>query len=123
MLTLQFIPHQDIQHLDIQKRMQKILEPIKNNQIVVLEGKLEANEEAELIQETMREIDEKFKGIEFSYIHPHPDHEVLIEKIRSTLLHLLLGDREGFTVIGPNHLIKEIKKAPHKIQLFTEKRK
>lgn len=103
--------------------MQRILEPVKNNQIVVLEGKLEPKEEAELIQETMREIDECFKGIEFSYIDPHPDHDVLIEKIRNTLLHLLLGNREGFTVIGPNHLIKEIKKNPHKIQLITEKTK
>ena len=32
----------------------------------------------------------------------------------------LLGDRKGFTVIGPATIVKQIKKDPDKIELFTK---
>ncbi len=121
MLTLQFLPYQEIESLPLLERIQKILEPVKHDRIILLEGKLQPEEEAQLIQQTMEAIAGRFKGIEFSYLNPHPDHEVLFQKIRDTLVHLLLGTREGFTVIGPAKLIQKIKKDPHQIQLATRK--
>ena len=32
---------------------------------------------------------------------------------------MLLGDREGITIIGPASVVKEIRRDPNKIQLFT----
>ena len=40
--------------------------------------------------------------------------------MKSGMLNLVLGDRQGFTVIGPATIIKEIKKDPNKIELFTK---
>ncbi len=33
---------------------------------------------------------------------------------------MVLGDRQGMTIIGPANVVKEIKQDPDKIQLFTK---
>ena len=93
---------------------------LKKNKIILLEGKLRSQEEAELIRRTMEEIDDKFKGIEISHVVIDSKNEALLKKIRETLIKFLLGDRRGFTIIGPASIVKEIKQDPEKIQLLTE---
>lgn len=121
MLTLQFVPYTDIEKLDSVKRINKILKLVKEEKIVLLEGKLKSHEEVELISKTMEEIDNKFKGIELAVINPdNAESKDLFQKIRDAFINMLLGDRKGFTIIGPASIIKEIKKDPNKIQLLTE---
>lgn len=119
-LTLQFIPYGDIDNLKSPERVEKLLAIVKKNKIILLEGKLRAQEEAELIRRTMEEIDDKFKGIEISPVVMDGKNEALLKKIRESLIKLLLGDRRGFTIIGPASIVKEIKQDPEKIQLLTE---
>ncbi len=123
MLTLQFIPYAEIESLSTSQRIHKLLEVVKQDKIVLFEGKLEPEEGRELLKQTMEGINPQFKGIELSYLESHPENEELLQKIRHTLLHLLLGSREGFTVLGPANIIKEIKKDPHKIQFLTNEHK
>ncbi|MBU0666554.1 MAG: DUF2073 domain-containing protein [Nanoarchaeota archaeon] len=121
MLTIQFVPHMEIQHLNSIKRINKILTLVKQNKIVLLEGKLKSHEETELIAKTMEEIDSKFKGIEISVMHSSiKENTILWDKIKEAVLNFLLGDRKGFTIIGPANIIKEIKQDPEKIQLLLE---
>lgn len=119
-LTLQFIPYGDIESLKSPQRVDKLLGIVKKNKIILLEGKLRSEEEAELIRRTMEEIDDKFKGIEISPVVMDGKSEALLRKIRETLIKILLGDRRGFTIIGPASIVKEIKQDPEKIQLLTE---
>jgi hypothetical protein len=123
MLTLQFIPYGDIEGLSSAKRIQKILNIVKEDKIALMEGRLKKEEEKDLIEITMEEISEKFRGIELAVIYPDRNYRNVIEKVRKDFLSMLLGDREGFTVIGPASIIKEIKKDPHKIELFTKESK
>ena len=41
------------------------------------------------------------------------------KNVKTNFVNLMLGDRSGFTVIGPATIVKEIKKDPNKIQLLT----
>ncbi|MBT4540376.1 DUF2073 domain-containing protein [Candidatus Woesearchaeota archaeon] len=120
MLTLQFMPYDEIANLVSNKRISKVLNIVKGNNILLLEGRLRKEEEAELIKRTMEEIDEDFKGIELGVIYPdekkNPD---FFNKIKSNMINLLLGDRRGFTIMGPATIVREIKQDPNKIQLFT----
>ena len=69
----------------------------------------------------MEEIDSKFKGIEISVMHSSiKENTILWDKIKEAVLNFLLGDRKGFTIIGPANIIKEIKQDPEKIQLLLE---
>lgn len=120
MLTLQFIPYYEIDGLSSDKRISKLLKAVKSNKIVLLEGRLKPNEEAELIQKTMSEINDNFKGIELSVVNTDILSDNFLKKLRVRIINMLLGNRHGFTIIGPAKIIKEIKQDPDKIQLFTE---
>ena len=39
---------------------------------------------------------------------------------RNAIFNMLLGDRQGMTIIGPASVVKEIKKDPNKIELLTQ---
>jgi len=120
MLTLQFVPYSEIEYLSSVGRIRKLLNITKENRIVLLQGRLRKDEETELIKATMEEIDKDFKGIELSVIYPDKKEGDLFRKIKRNFVSMLLGDRQGLTIIGPASVVREIKKDPDKIQLFTE---
>ncbi len=124
MVTLQFIPYNEIAHLPSDKRISKVLSGVKDNKIVLLEGRLKKHEETALIAKTMEAINDDFSGIEVSVVYPDAKKEPWYGKVKRTALSLLLGNRLGFTVIGPASVVKEIKRNPDKIELYTtDKRK
>lgn len=119
MLSLQFIPYEQISKLDSSRKISKILKLVKEDNIVLIEGKLSKNEETELIKKTMEEIKGKFKGIEISTIFEEEEAKAIFAKVKKVLYTIMLGNRRGFTIIGPASIIKEIKRDPNKIQLLT----
>ena len=120
MLTLQFLPYTEIEGLSSQKRIQKLLDLVKTDKIILLEGRLRSEEEAELIRRTMEEINSKFTGIELSVIYPESKNKAFFAKFKQGLINMVLGDRRGMTIIGPANVVEEIKQDPDKIQLFTK---
>jgi len=124
MLTLRLVPYHEIEYLGSAKRVHKLLDIVKEDNIVLLEGCLRKQEEADLIEITMENIDEKFKGIELAVINPERKGDTgFARKIKSRFMNMMLGDRQGFTVIGPATIVSEIKKNPDKIELYTKDEK
>ena len=119
MVTFQFIPYQEIQQLSSAKRVNKLLNIVKEDRIVIMEGRLRKEEEADLIEITMEEISPKFKGIELRVIYPDKTKQDTLQVVRNTMATILLGDRQGFTIIGPASIVKKIERNPDKIELFT----
>jgi hypothetical protein len=121
MLTLQIVPYSEITDLSSLGRIRKLLNIAKENKIVLLQGRLTKEEEAELIKITMEEINRDFKGIELAVIEPgKEDKSGALEVIRGSIANVLLGNRQGLTIIGPANIVKEIKKDPKKIELLTK---
>lgn len=121
MLTLQFMPYSDIETLTSKERIEKLLSIVKEEKIILLEGKLRPQEEAELIRRTMESIDENFTGIEISPLDvASKSDQAFFQKLKTRLIGLILGNRQGLTIIGPASIVKEIRKDPDKIQLLTE---
>ena len=120
MVTFQFIPYQEIEHLTSVKRVNKLLNIVKEEKIVIMEGRLTKEEEADLIEITMEEISPKFKGIELSVIYPDKASQDAMQKLRGLFANLLLGDRIGLTIIGPASIVKKIEKNPDKIELYMK---
>ncbi|MDP7323378.1 MAG: DUF2073 domain-containing protein [Candidatus Woesearchaeota archaeon] len=120
MLTLQIVPYSEIADLSSVGRIRKLLTIAKQNKIVLLQGRLKKEEEAELIQATMEEINKDFKGIELAVVDEQSSKDAGgLEAIRSQLSSIFLGDRAGLTIIGPANVVKAIKKDPKKIELLT----
>ena len=120
MLTLQFIPYAEIKDLTSIGRIRKLLNMSKENKIVLLEGRLKKEEEAELIKTTMEEINKDFRGIELAVVNTIGNENDPFAKLKSGMVSVLLGDRQGFTIIGPAKVIKNIKRDPHKLQILMK---
>lgn len=119
-LTLQFIPFSEVNNLSSDKKINKLLKVAQDEKIILLEGKLKSGEKSELIRKTMEEINDKFKGIEIEELDVENKDKDFFQRLKNTFINFLLGSRRGLTIIGPASIIKEIKKDPDKIQLFTE---
>ncbi|MEK6940962.1 MAG: DUF2073 domain-containing protein [Nanoarchaeota archaeon] len=119
MLTLQFIQFHELQRLNSRQRIKRIIDEVKDNKIVLVEGRLRPEEETQLIEKTMEDISKDFKGIELCTLDQSRSNERLLTKLRLLFASLLIGDRRGMTVIGPATIIKEIKRDPNKVQLLT----
>ena len=120
MVTFQFVPYHDMEPLSSAKRVNKLLNIVKDNRIVLMEGRLRKQEEVDLIEITMEEISAKFKGIELSVIYPDKTKQDSLQKIKGAFANVLLGDRSGMTIIGPASVVKKIEQNPDKIELFTK---
>ncbi|MCH8004430.1 MAG: DUF2073 domain-containing protein [Nanoarchaeota archaeon] len=120
MVTLQFVPYHEIEDLGSARRVKKLIDIVKENKIVLLQGRLKKEEETDLISIAMEEIGEKFKGIELAVINPEQKDQTGLKKVRSNFFGMLLGDRQGLTVVGPASIVKEIKQDPNKIELLTK---
>ncbi|RLG19956.1 hypothetical protein DRN67_01245 [Candidatus Micrarchaeota archaeon] len=93
-----------------------ILDNVREDRILVLENPLSREEEKNLIKETMKLVGPKFPGIEVSTLGGDSDG------LKASIIRILGGKSRGLTVIGPSKLIKQIKKNPTSIHLFTKRR-
>lgn len=120
MLTLQFIPYSEIEGLSSAERINKLLKLVKEQKIVLMQGRLKPEEESGLIQKTMETIKKEFKGIEICTIYPEENQKKIFSKLKSEMIKLLVGNRDGITIIGPASIVKDIRRDPNKIMLYTE---
>ncbi len=97
------------------EKVSLVLGAVKKDKIVVLETPLSHQEEKMLIEKTMQQVSDKFSGIEISTFGEQNDD------LKSRLVKMLGGKTYGFTVIGPSHLVKQIKRDPDKLNLFAGK--
>jgi len=121
--TIQFMPYSEIKYLDSTERIRKILGVVLGNNILILQGKLNPEEETRLIGDTMAMIGhvKDFKGIELAVIGGNGE-EGFLSKFKKGLANALAGgDLGAVTIIGPATIVKEIKKNPKKIELFLNR--
>ncbi len=119
-LSLQVIPFAEIEKMGISERVKKILNIVLGNRIVIIHGRLRAEEEARLIEDTMAMVDhiKGFKGIELAVIAPDTKDRGMFTKMRYNIAKSLVGDSSALTVIGPSSVVKEIRRDPKKIELL-----
>ena len=121
-ITLSFITHSEIRDLGTSERIKKILNIVLSNRIIILQGKLRAEEETRLIEDTMAMIGhvKNFKGIELAVITPD-NNPGIMGKFAQGFAKMLVGDTAAMTIIGPASIVKEIKRNPKKIELMLRK--
>lgn len=121
-LSLQVIPFAELQAMSISERVKKILSLALGNKIIIIHGRLRAEEEARLIEDTMAMVDhiKGFKGIELAVIEPDMRNESIFMRMRHGIARTLVGDSGVLTLVGPASIVKEIKKDPKKIELLLK---
>tara|TARA_Y100000310_G_C20694185_1_gene824309 strand:+ start:2348 stop:2818 length:471 start_codon:yes stop_codon:yes gene_type:complete len=119
MLTLQFVPYSEIESLNSNQRIDKLLGIVKDKKIVLMQGRLKPEEETLLIMKTMEQIHTRFKGIELCTIYPEENNLQFFNRLKKEMVKFLIGHRDGITIIGPSSVVKEVRKDPNKIELFA----
>jgi len=119
-LTLQFIPYSEIAHLESVDRIKKLLKIILDNKVVVLQGRLRAEEETRLIEDTMIMIGniKDFKGVELAVITGEDEDQTFLDKMRFGLAKMISGQQNAITIIGPASIVKEMKNDPKKLEVM-----
>ena len=121
--SIQFLPYSEIRDLDSDERIRKILGVVLGNNILLIQGRLRAEEETRLIGDTMAMIGhvKNFKGIELAVIGGNGSGGIM-DKMRNELVKVLSkGDLGAVTIIGPATIVKDIKRNPKKIELLLNK--
>ncbi len=113
-IKMHFIPAEVLAGMRTVDKINMIIDSIKKNIIVVLEEGLTPQEEAELIEATMREIDaENFHGIEFFRVDKRN------KSLREKLADKIAGRKSGFMIVGPTRMIEEIKKETNYVVMLA----
>lgn len=119
-MGVQVLAYELIKNLDSEKKVKKIIEIVKKGDIVMLEGKLSAEEDLNLTSKALESVSGKFSGIEVAYLSSR-DADSLMDKVKNSLLKIIASDRIGITVIGPSKIVKEIKMNPSKLEILFRK--
>ena len=123
MLTIEFVPYSEIENLSSEEKIKKILSIVKKKNIALIQGRLSKEEETKLIEETMKNINENFSGIELAVIYPQVKKTSFFKYVKEKFINLILSDRQGLTIVGPATIIKEMKRDPNRIMLYTKENK
>jgi len=122
MFTFQYVPLHEMEGLTTENKLKKLLNIVKTERIILMEGRLEVHEEAKLIEKTMEQITKNFKGIEIGTIYPQTKNLDFTKMLKRQVLKMF-GYKGGITIIGPASLVREIKKDPNKVELFMRNSK
>lgn len=109
-LKMDFLSSDALTSRSSMEKVSMIVDKAKNGDLVIIEGGLSPEEEAELIETTMREIDiENFVGIEI----------YTLEKDQISLFGLSKKKTVGLTIIGPANIMSTVKKKSNFLSMIA----
>jgi hypothetical protein len=113
-LKIKFVPYERFRR----DGYKSFIKDVREDAIILIDAKLKAEEEASVIQETMKRVAVGFPGIELNSLEL-PEADAVAEKIKGALLERVTGKKRGFTIIGPSKIVREIRKKPEELMLYT----
>lgn len=123
-LTIHFMPYSEIAKEDAVGRVKKIMGIVLNGKLVILQGRLRADEEVKLIENSMVMIGNVpgFQGVEIATLSGESEDRGLFEGVRRNIARILVGEQDAITVIGPASVVGEMKKDPKKVELMLARK-
>jgi uncharacterized protein len=107
--AIHLVSHEKIEAMGTEEKVRFILDEVESGKVLVLERGLTPQEEAKLIEQTMREVDhDSFIGIEMQSYG--------MDRGKNLLQRVAMGGaRPRMAVIGPASLLKLVSKDSEKI--------
>ena len=113
MLKIKLVKYQKLKN-----EVDAVFRDLMQGSIIIIDPKLTSEEEAELIQETMKMISERFSGIELGSVAVSHLKDNKFDRLREKLAERLLGKRMGITIIGPAKIVRKIEKHPEELLVY-----
>lgn len=110
-LKMDFISSDALKDRSGMEKIAMIVDKVKDGNLLVIEGGLTPEEEAELIETTMREIDvDNFVGIDI----------YTLEKDKSSFFGLSKRKTVGITIIGPANVMKTVNRKSNFLSMIAQ---
>ncbi len=119
MLRIRYISNSRLRNLNTKSRTDTIINHIKNNDIIIIDGRLKSREEAELIRQTMSDLNREFEifhGIEMASLYDNTPH-------KKSVMDIFKNESNGITIIGPASIISEMKQHPDHVEIKIKRDK
>jgi len=115
-IRIKFVPYEKFR----ENRLGKFLNDLQDNTILLIDAKLSADEEANLIKETMEKVSNRFSGIELNSLE-FANGKTLsnFDKIKNMVIERIIGKKRGLTIIGPAKTVRQIRKNPEELLLYV----
>jgi hypothetical protein len=115
MLRIKLIPYEKLK----KGNYPDLLKELKKGTIILVDAKLTPSEEADLIEETMKIISDKFSGIELSSLElAQLKGTTRFDRFKNMVIERIEGKKRGLTIIGPAKIIRKIEKNPEELLLY-----
>ncbi|MBI4021572.1 MAG: DUF2073 domain-containing protein [Candidatus Aenigmarchaeota archaeon] len=112
MIKIKLLPYESVRG-----DFKKVFKALQDDHIVLIDAKLDPDQEAGLIKDTMERFSDRFAGIELSSLES-PLQTGGLDKVKSALAEMLTGKKRGFTIIGPASIVRKIKKNPQELLVY-----
>ena len=113
-LKIRFVPYEKFKR----NGKKSLLRDLQENTILLIDAKISPEEEAYIIEETMKKVSERFSGVEMSSVELGEKAENVLGMVKNALLERVLGKKRGMTIIGPAKIVRKIKKNPEELLLY-----
>ena len=114
-LKIRFVPYEKFR----ENHLSSFLETMGKNTIILIDAKLSAEEEANLIKETMKKVSGTFSGIELNSLELTNGRKLSnLDKIKNMVIERIVGKKSGLTIIGPAKTVRQIRKNPEELLLY-----
>jgi len=114
MIEIEFLSDAILAQHSGEQKIEFLVTNLKKGKILVLESPLSHGEEARLIEATMKKITNSFSGIEIGTFGGTQARD-----LRGHLIKMLGGKSGGLTVIGPSHIVRQIRRNPETLSLLA----
>jgi len=118
-VTIEFLSKEKLTTEDFDKKLELVLEKVKDDAVLVLEEAWMPEEKRELIQKSMEEIDEDFPGVEFMGLDSTSSK---IQKAKNIIYSKVLKDeyRRGITIVGNSRVMDKIKEERDSVSFLAK---
>jgi len=118
-LKIKFLPYERFK----KNSLKAVLRDLRENTIIIIDAKLNSDEEFFIIRETMKKVSNSFSGIELSSLELRTDSkqnafEKVLNGMKRGIVERMTGKKRGMTIIGPASIVHRIKKNPEDILLY-----
>ena len=114
-LKIRFVPYEKFK----KNHLGRFLDNMESNTIILIDAKLRAEEEANLIKETMEKVSTSFSGIELNSLElANGKTANQFDKLKNMVIEKIIGKKRGLTIIGPAKTVRQIRKNPEELLLY-----
>ncbi len=114
-IKIEFLSKMKLQEKAFEEKLDLIMNSVQDENILVLEEALNAEEKAQLIEKSMEECDEEFPGIEFSGFNSEAN---LLERIIGNIT----GNpkKNGLLIVGSSDVMEKVEEDKDAISMIAK---